>query len=178
VNELKLLLAKAKKFEQEAHAILARHESSSSSRVIVLENSYKRLTALSLKQDELFRQALRCIEHELYRAAHVLAWAGFMDLLEEKLGSDGLAKLKAARPAWKNTSSMEEIREYHAEFQLIEVAHIVGLCTKNQTKALQGLLNKRNECAHPSYFFPDLNDTLGYISELLTRIDTLRTKTL
>lgn len=178
MNELKALLAKAKNFEQEAHAILAKHEGSSSSRVIILEDSYKRLTALSLKQDELFRQALRCIEHELYRAAHVLAWAGFMDFLEEKLESDGLVKLRAARPAWRNTASMEEIREYHAESQLIDVAHVVGLCTKNQTKALQGLLNKRNECAHPSYFFPNLNDTLGYISELLTRIDTLRTNTL
>jgi hypothetical protein len=178
VNELKALLASVKKFERDAHQILAKHEASSTSRVIVLEGSYTRLTKLSLKQDELFRQALRCVEQELYRAAHVLAWAGFMDFLEDKLESDGLVKLRAARPNWKNMSTMEEIREYHAEYQLIEVAQVVGLCTKNQMKALHGLLNKRNECAHPSYFYPDLNDTLGYISELLTRVDTLRPKTL
>jgi hypothetical protein len=45
-------------------------------------------------------------------------------------------------------------------------------------KALHGLLNKRNECAHPSDFYPDMNGSLGYISELLSRVATLQTKTL
>jgi hypothetical protein len=176
VNELKLLLAKVKGFEQEAHALLATHEASGS-RVVILEESYDKLTKLTLKQDELFRQALRCVEHKLFRAAHVLAWAGFMDLLEEKLASDGLVKLRAAKTAWK-ASSVEELRENVVEFQLIEAAKDLGLCTKTEMKALHGMLNKRNECAHPNDFFPDMNITLGYISELLTRVATLQTKTL
>ena len=147
MNELKLLLAKVKGFEQEAHALLATHEASGS-RVVILEESYDKLTKLTLKQDELFRQALRCVEHKLFRAAHVLAWAGFMDLLEEKLASDGLVKLRAAKTAWK-ASSVEELRENVVEFQLIEAAKDLGLCTKTEMKALHGMLNKRNECAHP-----------------------------
>jgi len=176
VNELKLLLAKTKGFEREAHAILATHEASPS-RVIVLSESYDKLTKLSLKQDELFRQALRCVEHVLYRAAHVLAWAGFMDFLEEKLASDGLLRLRAAYPAWSFTT-VEELREAVVEFQLIEAAKKLGLCTKTEMKALHGMLNKRNECAHPSDFYPDMNGSLGYISELLSRIKTLQGKTL
>lgn len=176
MNELKLLVAKVKAFEQEAHAILATHEGAGS-RVIILEESYDKLTKLSLKQDELFRQALRCVEHKLFRAAHVLAWAGFMDLLEEKLASDGLVKLRVARPVWK-TANVEELRENVVEYQLIEVAKELNLVSKTQMKALHGMLNKRNECAHPSEFYPDVNDTLGYISELLSRIATLQTKTL
>jgi hypothetical protein len=176
VNELKLLLAKTKAFEKEAHAILATHEASTS-RVIVLSESYEKLTKLSLKQDELFRQALRCVEHALYRAAHVLAWAGFMDFLEEKLASDGLVKLRAKYTAW-SVSSIEELREAVVEFQLIEAAKKLGLCTKTEMKALHGMLNKRNECAHPSDFYPDMNGSLGYISELLLRVKTLQGKTL
>jgi hypothetical protein len=176
VNELKLLLTKARAFEHEAHAILATHEAAGS-RVMVLEESYKKLTKLSLKQDELFRQSLRCVEHQLFRAAHVLAWAGFMDLLEEKLASDGLTKLRAARPAWK-ASNIEDLRENVVEYQLIEAAKELALVSKTQMKALHGLLNKRNECAHPSDFYPDVNDTLGYISELLSRISILQPKTL
>lgn len=176
MNELKLLLAKVKGFEKEAHAILATHETSGS-RVVILEESYDKLTKLTLKQDELFRQALRCVEHQLFRAAHVLAWAGFMDLLEEKLASDGLLKLRATKPAWK-AGSVEELRENVVEYQLIEAAKDLGLCTKTEMKALHGMLNKRNECAHPNDFFPDMNITLGYISELLTRVGTLQTKTL
>jgi hypothetical protein len=50
------------------------------------------------------------------------------------------------------------------------------ISTKTQKKALHGLLNKRNECAHPSDFYPELNETLGYISELFQRIMQMQPK--
>lgn len=168
------LLRKLRAFEREAHQILAVHETAPS-RIVLLEDTYKRLGALSLRQDELIRQALRCIENELFRAAHVMAWAGFMDFLEEKLASDGLKKLRALRPAWK-ASTVEELRESVVEFQLIEAARDLGLCTKTEGKALHGLLNRRNECAHPSNYFPSLNESLGYVSEMLQRIGQMQPK--
>ena len=121
------------------------------------------------------KQALRCVEQRLFRAAHVMAWAAFMDFLEEKLASDGLAKVRAARPAWK-AHSVEELREHQPEYQIVEVTQAVGLCGKSEAKALLGLLNGRNECAHPSSYYPQLNETLGYISQLLQRIATLAPK--
>jgi hypothetical protein len=170
------LLGKARAFEREAHRILAVHEAAPS-RLILLEDTYKKLTVLTLRQDDLLRQALRCIENELYRAAHVMAWAAFMDFLEEKLGSDGLLKLRALRPTWK-ASSVEELRENVVEYQLLDAARDLGLCGKTETKALQGLLNKRNECAHPSNYFPSMNEALGYVTEVLNRIETLHPKSL
>jgi hypothetical protein len=169
-------VGKARAFESEAHSILAAHETSVS-RVIVLDATYRDLAALSLRQDELMRQALRCVETGLFRAAHVMGWAAFMDFIEDKLGSDGLKRVKAERPAWKG-SSMAEMREYVPEMQLVEICRDLGLCTKNETQALVGLLRKRNECAHPSNYFPGLNETLGYLSELLQRIKMLQPKTL
>lgn len=163
-------------FSADARQILGAVEGSSS-RIVTLEESYAKLGKLSLQQDDLVRQALRCVEHGLYRAAHVMAWAAFMDFLEEKLESDGLTAVRAARPKWTH-KSMEDMREYVAEYQLIEVTQAVGLCTKNQKKALHGLLNKRNECAHPSSYAPSLNEALGYISEVLARLRTLQAKTL
>ena len=170
------LLGRVRAFEHEAHGILAVHEAAPS-RLILLEETYKKLGALSLRQDDLLRQALRCIENELYRAAHVMAWAAFMDFLEEKLASDGLLKLRAARPTWK-AASVEEVRENVVEYQLLEVGRDLGLCGKTETKALQGLLNKRNECAHPSAYFPSMNETLGYVTEVLNRIGALQPKAL
>jgi len=167
-------LAKVREFEREAHAILSLHEASKS-RVVLLEDSYNRLGGLSLKQDDLFRQALRCAENELFRAAHVMAWCGFMDFLQGKLASDGFRKLKTARPKWR-LRSVDDLREY-TDYSIIEACLAVNICTKSQMKALHGLLNKRNECAHPSGFFPRLNDTLGYIDELLQRVETLQAKT-
>jgi hypothetical protein len=43
-------------------------------------------------------------------------------------------------------------------------------------KALHGLLNRRNECAHPSDYFPNFNETLGYLAELFQRVAFLQNK--
>jgi len=175
-DRLAELIAKARAFEREAHQILSIHEAARS-RVVLLGDTYDQLSKLSIRQDALFQQALRCIENKLFRAAHVMAWAGFVDFLEEKLAADGLKKVWQQRPKWKG-KTIEELREIVPEHQLVEVSRDVRLCTKTQTKVLLGLLNKRNECAHPSDYDPDLNETLGYVSELLKRIRTLQTKQL
>ncbi len=164
-------------FKDAARVIFARYETSTE-RVITLSSSYAALSLLSLKQDELFRQSLRCIENELYRAAHVLSWAGFVDFYEEKVSANKLKKLHAAYPAWSKYKTVDDLRENVAEYQLIESGRTLGLLSKNEMKALHGLLNKRNECAHPSNYFPGLNESLGYVSELIQRIDVLQRKRL
>lgn len=169
--------AKAVLFEDEAHQILSKHENAQS-RVISLDRTRSRLAVLSLQQDELFQQALACIERGIFRAAHVMAWAGFMDFLEQKLSSDGLVKVKSVKTGWGKYSTIEEIRENVPEFQLVEAARDVGLLSKPETKTLLGLLSKRNECAHPSNYRPALNESLGYVSELLNRIEQLHPKSL
>jgi hypothetical protein len=169
---LQIFIKNAIDFQSEAHRILCAYEESPS-RVVILNKSYETLGKLSIKQDDLFRMALRCCEEELYRAAHVMAWAGFMDFLEEKLSSDGFKKVNEYYPNWK-ICSIEELREKVTEHQIIEAGNKIGLYGKNQKKALFGLLNKRNECAHPSSFYPGLNETLGYISEIFQRIKLLK----
>lgn len=173
MEDIRAWIDRARAFEHEAHAILGKHEASAS-RAVLLEQSYVRLTGLSLNQDELLREAFRCVEEGLFRAAHVLAWAGFMDFLEEKLASDGFVKLNQARPKWQ-ISTIEDLREY-PDFQIIEVAHAASLCSKGDMRILHGKLSGRNECAHPSGYRPDANDTLGYVSNLLHMIAKLKAK--
>jgi hypothetical protein len=156
--------------EAEAKAILSTHEASSS-RLVTLEGSYADLSGLSLAQDELFRESLRAVETGLYRAVHVLAWAGFVDFLHEMLANDHQAPLSAARPKWRITGP-EDLREW-SEFGVVEAGKDAGVYNKTTMKALHGLLNRRNECAHPSEYFPDLNETLGYVGELFKRIKQL-----
>jgi hypothetical protein len=164
-------------FRDTARAIFSKYETSTA-RVITLSSSYSLLAKLSIRQEDLFRQSLRCIENDLYRAAHVLAWAAFIDFYEEKLSTKNFKKLHAAYPTWSQYKTVDDLRENVAEYQLIESGRKLRLLTKNETKALQGLLNKRNECAHPSNYFPGLNDTLGYVSELIQRTRYLQTKNL
>lgn len=141
----------------------------SGTRVITLEESYKKLRALSVKQDDLLRQAFRCTENELYRAAHVMAWAAFIDFLHNKLAEDHFKKLAAAMTNWR-LDAIEDLRE-QSDFQVIEAAKKINFLRRSEQKALHGLLNKRNECAHPEDYYPKLNDTLGFVTEILTRIE-------
>ena len=48
------------------------------------------LSGLSLRQGDLFNQAIKCAEFGLYRSSHVMAWVAFVDCLQEKLVSDNL----------------------------------------------------------------------------------------
>ena len=162
---------RAQLMARDAHAVLSRVESAKSRR-LTLDASYSALGRLSLKQDDLFRQALRCVEEELYRAAHVMAWAAFMDFLHEKLGEDGLVALNGARPNW-SVKAVEDLRNW-ADYQVIQAGKDCGLYGSTVMKALHGLLNKRNECAHPEEYYPGQNDTLGSIDELFKRLRMLK----
>ncbi len=168
ISTIEEFVKNSKKFEIIAHKILGIYESAEKSRVVKLNESYSELNGLSLEQDELFREALRCVENGLFRAAHVLAWAGFIDFIHELLLKN-FQKLKEKRPNWK-VSSKEELREKYPDYQIIEAVKDIEILRKSEMKVLHGLLSKRNECAHPSDYFPDINETLGYISELLNRI--------
>jgi hypothetical protein len=164
---IETLARRVKEFAAVAHKVLGQSEVAPS-RVVTLTTSYKKIGDLSVKQDDLLRQSLRCIEDELFRAAHVLAWAALVDYLEEYAARDGFAALNAARPKW-SVKSIEGLREEVAEYNIIEGMQAAGLVTKNEKKALHGLLNRRNECAHPSDYYPDLNQSLGYVSEIIDR---------
>lgn len=162
-------------FRKVSRSALARVETSPA-RIVTVEGSYNRIAGLSIKQDDLFRQALRCVENELYRAAHVMAWAAFIDFLHQKLAEDGFAKLRVARPSWK-LATPEDLRE-QSDFHVIETAKDVGFLRRTEQRAIQGLLNRRNECAHPEDFYPGLNESLGYLSELVGRIEALQARKL
>jgi hypothetical protein len=164
-------LARVADLEKDAKAILATHEAAVS-RVITLEASYEKLGGLSLAQDEMFRESLRAVENELFRAAHVLAWAGFIDFLHNLLVDEYLAALQTAREKWKINVS-EDLRAY-SDFEVIQTGKVVGAYANTMMHTLHGFLGRRNECAHPSEYFPDLNSTLGYVSDLIDRINRLR----
>ncbi|QQG48274.1 MAG: hypothetical protein HY247_05855 [archaeon] len=171
---LKDIITRARAFEKEADRMLSKEEAAPE-RVISIKETYKLLTGLSLKQDELIRQSLRCIENELFRAAHVLSWAALMDFIEARLSRNKFGRLNRIRPSWK-VKSLDDLREVGSDYQIIEVLRDLKLCSKIEDKALKGLLNKRNECAHPTDYFPDLNQSLGYVSEVLQRLKTFQTR--
>jgi hypothetical protein len=164
-------------FEREAHVLLAAFETAPS-RVISLAETRKQIGILNLKQTELLEEAVSSVEHGLYRPAIVMAWAAFMDFLQEKMTADGFVRLHQVRSAWTKIGTLHELREGQTEFAMLDAARDLRLLGKGEHKSLHGLLSKRNESAHPSGYKPGLNEALGYISELLNRIPTIGQRTL
>jgi hypothetical protein len=73
------------------------------------------------------------------------------------------------------------VEEGRKRVLLIAASILVARHLKNPedlNETIHGMLSKRNECAHPNDFFPDMNMTLGYISELLSRVAALQPKKL
>lgn len=165
-------------FETEAHRVLGRHDAATRSRVITVDQTRRSLQGLSLRQQELLAESIDCVGYGLFRAAHVSAWQAFMDLLQDKLASDGLVKVKAARPNWSRFATIDELRDEIAEYQLVQVAKDIGLLSKGEMKTLHGMLSTRNECAHPSHYQPGVNEALGYVSNLIGRMGQLKAKSL
>ncbi len=158
---------------RELDRILSKSESSGS-RIITIMETYSKLKKLSLLQEDLLMESIKCIEQGLFRAAHVLSWSAFIDFAGEKLGEDGFKKLNSITKL--SITSNDELREKKSDSEIIEFLKNVGLIKSNSLKSLKGLLAKRNECAHPSDYKPGLNETLGYVTELLKRIELLQNK--
>ena len=80
------MIRRVNSFLEEAHEILAVHEAAPS-RLVLLDDTYKKLKGLSLQQDESLRQSLRCVENKLYRGAHILSWTALIDFIENVLNN-------------------------------------------------------------------------------------------
>lgn len=171
---LKDVLRRVESFQKEAHSILSIDETSVS-RVVILNYTYQNLAKLSSQQNELLRQALQCVESDLYRPAHILAWTALIDLVENILASDDFNKLNSVRTNWR-ISCLDDLRDNFAEYQIIEACKDLKLTTKGEMRMLHGFLGKRNLCAHPSNFHPDFNQTLGYMSDILSTMKMLQAK--
>ncbi|MEV1111005.1 MULTISPECIES: hypothetical protein [unclassified Micromonospora] len=158
--------------QAELSKLLAKHESSTH-RVMTLTESYEKLTELNIKQDKLLREALQCAEHGLYRSAHVTSFAALMDFVHEWIATDvtRLTSIQTNYQSW-NIQQAADLRG-QKDHTLFEVLKKQGLITNAMMKALQGLLAKRNECAHPEDYEPGINDTLGYLDEIMKRIAAL-----
>jgi len=158
-------------FKKNENLILSKYESSSA-RVITIDESYKRLSKLSLRQEDLFQEAFKCVEQGLFRSAIVMAWTLFVDFLGDKLGEDNFNTLNRKKN-W-SISDTEGLREKATDNMIIDCAFDIKLINKRTAKSLHRLRDRRNECGHPSGYKPGLNESLGYIDEILNRIEFLQ----
>jgi hypothetical protein len=122
-------------FEEAAHKLLRMHEGAAS-RVVDARMSLARVSALSVKQEDMLKQSVRCIEVEVFRAAHVLAFGAFIDYLHEIAARKNFAALNAARPKWGGLTSVEDLRENHTDHSVIDALEAANLITKSEKKGV------------------------------------------
>ena len=164
MNDFTRVVKEAEQFRKKANALLSKHETSPT-RALDLQKTLKQITSLNLKQQDLLNESIECIRNGLFRAAHVIAWAAMADYLEEWLIEDKKGNLAQQRPNW-NITTVEDMMEKATENQVIVTLRVCGYIRKNTEQSLITLLKRRHLCAHPSGYDPDLNMTVGFVSEL------------
>lgn len=158
-------IIKAKKAERDAHEILAIHEASPS-RVVLLEDLIKLLSGTPIDVQDYFKESIKCLEQELFRAAIVMSWAGHFHVYSEVIFTRHEDEIKLLRPKW-NFTDVNELKENYPEAQILDVAKEVKFTTKAKLRILQGQLSTRNQCAHPTLYKPSLNSAIGYVDEMI-----------
>lgn len=161
-------------FANEAKELLGQSEGSYSVRAYNAHDSLARVGKLTFVQADFFRQSIRCVEAGLYRAAFVMAWTAIADLLLI-LGEQKQAKIKVVRPRWKFVDR-ETLAEEQGDFAIVLALKEAKCVSKADMKSLHGLLHRRNQCSHPSSFFPGANEALGYIHEAISEAEKLVAK--
>lgn len=148
-----------------AHQALSLHESAAS-RVVLLENLSKSLSGAPVDVQDYFREAICCLENELFRPAVIMAWAGCFHLLSEYLFSKHEGEIRSLRPKWV-FKDLGELKESTAESHILIVAKDVKFITKAQLRILDGQLSERNQCAHPTLYRPSMNSAIGYVDVMI-----------
>jgi hypothetical protein len=151
-----------------AGSILVVHESSPA-RVTELRESLDRLSGLPVDVAEYYKESLKALQVECYRAAIVFAWAGFIYSIGHKLVQGYQAELAVNYPNWKYCST-EELFDSTGEFQVLEAAKKCGLIKNQKLLIYKGWLSLRNQCAHPTLFQPGRNASLGFVDSVVSEV--------
>ena len=165
VGSVNWWLGRIAKTKAEAHRILSRHELSRS-RVIELDGLFKQLSNLPIDVQDYFREAVKCLENGLFRAAIVMAWSGHFYVYAEKLMLGHEQAIRQARKKWQ-FSDAADLKEQVGEAQILDIGKEVKFLNRANLKILQGRLSTRNECAHPTLYSPSRNLAIGYVDEML-----------
>ncbi|HLI46127.1 MAG TPA: hypothetical protein VKU94_02940 [Geobacterales bacterium] len=161
-----LLYSSTISIKREVNKILENFENSIH-RVVTIQDMYSRLDTLSIRQDRLLREAIDCIRFKLFRASIVLAWSAMSDLL-----------IEIYFKRIDQSKTFDEVSNEFNDNRLIEQLRARRLIDKQTEKLLKGNLAIRDEFAHPSLYEPDLNQSLGYMSQILAIMSSLKGKAL
>jgi hypothetical protein len=118
-------------------------------------------------------EAIRCLEHKLYRAAVVLSWVGAVSVLYEYIVNNHLAAFNAEatkRDAkWRNAKTRDDLaRMKEADF--LDVLEAISVIGKSVKQELKKSLDLRNGCGHPNSLQIGENMVAAHIETLILNV--------
>lgn len=135
-------------------------------------------THLETVRDEQTRafvaEAIKCHEHELYRAAIIMSWLGAMNVLHRHVHGHKLAEFntEASRvfgKKWKIAASQDDIGKM-GERDFLERLEGISVIGKNAKAQLIAALDSRNGCGHPNSLMVGPNKSAAHIETLLQNV--------
>jgi hypothetical protein len=147
-----------------ARQLLAEYEVARG-RIEVFEPIGKRLEALSLEHGVLFRESLRAARAGLFRASIVLAWSDFAEYL---------SRLISVNSGVQDDASASEDYQPRRDARLVNTGKTLRLYGETTRKTLEGLLNDRHQCAHPTPYDPGVRETEVFLTRLIGVMEDLQ----
>ncbi|MCW2800501.1 MAG: hypothetical protein JWQ70_1973 [Aeromicrobium sp.] len=128
----------------------------------------REVAALSEVSSAEFSTAHLALEYKLMRPAHVAAWNGYVALALMRMANDDFHALRRIRPKW-DVTSIEDVAMRTPGRTLIDLLVELRIVGADQEFALAALLQRRNDCAHPTSFEPTIEQTADYLDDILDR---------
>lgn len=140
------------------------------------------LKLLGLKSLEYFAEGLDCIEYaQAPRAAIVMGWTGYIDLLQKKISDDSFGALNAIlklsfHGVYKKCSqikSIDDLIKYFDDALLLEAGRKLGYLQPHEFKQLDAMRDERNNCAHVQEYAVTPRIALGFYAHLIRFIPSI-----
>jgi hypothetical protein len=132
-------------------------------------NAYKQ----KIKDDdvrEYVDEAVLCLRSGALRAPIVFLWSGGMRVLQTRALGVGISSLNAALqrhdPKARRVEKIEDFA-YVKDSLLLNASVDLGLLDKGQKTILQGALDARNQCGHPTKYRPGVKKVASIIEDLV-----------
>ena len=134
------------------------------------------LRGFGIKELKYFDEGLDCIQYaQAPRAAIVLGWTGFVDLLQARIARDGFVGLNGIlktefHGVYKRVGQVHdrvEFSHYFDDALLLTAARKLCIVQKHTHTQLDAMRDERNNCAHVEEYAVNVRIALGYYARLI-----------
>ena len=136
----------------------------------------REIRSMGVYELKYFEEGLDCIEYaHAARAAIVMGWTGFIDLLQNRIAKDNYRELNAIlklrfHGIYKKCSSIKDRDDLIKHFDdalLLEAGRKIGLFQGHVFKQLDAMRDERNNCAHVEEYAVTVRIALGFYAKLI-----------